>query len=251
LRRMATEKAAGFFDGAQPRAGLYFTLYKLRQELAAHGHAMTHRELAEGLDILSLSQLDIEFESESDALVIGRFGRNPFLLNLIGVKREDLERDPHARWYVEFHPFVVASLDKITYRQFNYQRWMGARSQLTRWLISQLVLKALQAQYGRPFVMKFSTIKRDSGLLEGYKLQRQAVAALDDAWDELVKPLGLLDSYTKAEERGARAKLEDVTYALYPSRTFAMEQKAANKRRLLADEPAAEPAQTEAQRVLL
>lgn len=231
LRRLATEQAAGFFDDAQPRSGLYFTLYRLRQELAAQGHAMTHRDLAEGLDVLSLSTLDIQTDKGEDSFGIGKFGRSPFIVNLVGVRREDLERAPDARWYVEFHPFVTASIDKITYRQFNYQRWMCSRSQLTRWLLSQLVLKYTQASFGNSFTMKFSTIKRDSGLLEGYKLQRQAVAALDDAWDELVK-LGVLASYSKEEERGARAKLEDVSYQLRPSHTFAKEQRAANRRQL-------------------
>lgn len=231
LRRLAMEKAAGFFDEAQPRSGLYFTLYRLRQELASQGHAMTHRELAEGLDVLSLSTLDIETEGDSDSLGLRKFGRSSFIANLAGVKREDLDRNPDARWYVEFHPFVTASIDKIAYRQFNYYRWMRGRSQLARWLISQLVLKYTQASVANSFAMKFSTIKRDSGLLEGYKLQRQAVAALDDAWNELVQ-LGVLTSYTKDEERGARAKLEDVNYKVQPSRTFAQEQRAANRRQL-------------------
>ena len=229
LRRLATEKAVGFFDKTKPRSGLYFTLYRLRQELAARDHAMTHRDLAEGLDILSLGGLDIETESDDDALGVRKFGRASFIVNLAGVKREDLNRNPEAQWYVEFHPFVTASIDKITYRQFNYHRWMQCRGQLGRWLISQLVLKYVQAAQAISFVMKYSTIKRDSGLLDGYKLPRQAVAALDEAWEEL-KGLGVLASYTKDEERGARAKLEDVSYKLHPTQTFAAEQRAANKR---------------------
>lgn len=231
LRRLATEKPSGFFDESQPRSGVYFTLYRLRQELAAQGHSMTHRDLAEGLDILSLGGLDIETESDHDALGVRKFGRASFIVNLAGVKREDLDRNPNARWYVEFHPFVTASIDKIAYRQFNYHRWMQCRGQLGRWLISQLVLKYTQAAQATSFTMKYSTIKRDSGLLDGYKLPRQAVAALDEAWEEL-KERGVLASYKKEEERGARAKLEDVSYTLLPTRTFAMEQRAANKRQL-------------------
>jgi hypothetical protein len=239
LRRLATEKAAGFFDDTAPRSGLFFTLYRLRQELAAQGHAMTHRELAESLDILSLSSLDIETEGGGDALGLGKFTRNTFLVNLAGVKREDLDRNPEARWYTEFHPFVTVSIDNIAYRQFNYNRWMRGRTQVTRWLISQLVLKYTQASAANSFVMKFSTIKRDSGLLEGYKLQRQAVAALDEAFDELVQ-LGVLRTFTRDEERGARSKLEDVRYTLHPSRAFAQEQRAANKRQLDAKAEASE-----------
>jgi hypothetical protein len=220
---------------------LHFTLYRLRQELSARGHSMTHRDLAEGLDVLSLSHIDIETEGQ-DSLGLGKFGRTSFIVNLAGVKREDLDRDPHARWYVEFHPFVTAAIDRISYRQFNYDRWMKARTQLARWLINQLVLKYTQAALSNTFIMKYSTIKRDSGLLGGYKLERQAVAALDDAWDEL-KELGVLASYRKEEQRGARAKLEDVSYTLLPTRVFASEQRAANKRLLDAKTAATPQAQ--------
>jgi len=231
LRRLATEKPSGFFDDSKPRSGLYFTLYRLRQELADQGHSMTHRDLAEGLDILSLGGLDIETEGDHDALGVRKFGRASFIVNLAGVKREDLDRNPNARWYVEFHPFVTASIDKIAYRQFNYHRWMQCRGQLGRWLISQLVLKYTQAAQATSFIMKYSTIKRDSGLLDGYKEPRQAVAALDEAWNEL-KERGVLASYKKEDERGARSKLIDVSYTLLPTRTFATEQRAANKRQL-------------------
>ena len=227
---MATDKASGFYDDSQPRSGLHFTLYRLRQELASRGHSMTHRDLAEGLDVLSLGSIDIETEDQ-DSLGLRKFGRASFIVNLAGVKREDLDKDPHARWYVEFHPFVTASIDKIAYRQFNYDRWMKGRTQLARWLIGQLVLKYTQAALGNSFVMKYSTIKRDSGLLDSYKLERQAVAALDEAWEEL-RALGVLISYTKDEQRGARAKLEDVSYKLLPTRVFVSEQRAANKRQL-------------------
>lgn len=228
LRRLATESETGFFDDTLPRSGLCFTLYRLRQELAARGHSMTHRDLAEGLDILSLGTIDIETEAQ-DTLGIGKFGRSSFINNLAGVTREDLERNPHARWYAEFHPFVTSSIDKIAYRSFNYDGWMRCRQQLSRWLIKQLVLKFTQAAVGYSFAMKYSTIRRDSGLLEGYKLERQAVAALDEAWDELVERQ-VLASYAKSEQRGARLKLIDVTYTLQPTRVFASEQRAANRR---------------------
>lgn len=234
LRRLATENDAGFFDDTLPRSGLHFTLYRLRQELAARGHAMTHRDLAEGLDILSLGTIDIETEAQ-DTLGIGKFGRSSFINNLAGVTREDLEKNPDARWYAEFHPFVTSSIDKIAYRSFNYDGWMRCRQQLSRWLIKQLVLKFTQAAVGYSFTMKYSTIKRDSGLLESYKLERQAVAALDEAWDELVERQVLI-SYSKSEQRGARSKLVDVSYTLQPTRVFASEQRVANRRQKDAKE---------------
>ena len=77
--------------------------------------------------------------------------------------------------------------------------------------------------------MRYSTIKRDSALLEGYKRERDAIFTLDASWDEL-KSLGVLTSYTKTEERGKRSKIVDVVYTIFPSPQFTAEQKASNRR---------------------
>ena len=131
-------------------------------------------------------------------------------------------------------PPVTQAIDAVTYRQFNYAQMMGHRTQLARWLHKQLSLKFTFASLITSFDMRFSTIKRDSALLEGYKLQRQAVAALDDALDEL-KASGVLSATQKNEIRGERAKLEDVIYTLTASREFITEIKAANKRQSLSE----------------
>ena len=233
LRRLATEKDSGFYAESTPasRSGVFFTLYRLRQELADQGHSMTHRDLAEGLDILAKSGIRFLAEGAHDLEFEGMFSQANFLPHLIGVTRQDLEKNPNGKWYAEFHPLVTRSISKIQYRQFNYDRFMSGKTQLARWLISQLVLKYTQAAMTAPFMMKYSTIKRDSGLLSGYRLERQAVAALDDAWEE-VKARGVLSSIKREEERGPRNKLEDVRYTVLPTSAFTKEQKAANRRLL-------------------
>ena len=82
--------------------------------------------------------------------------------------------------------------------------------------------------------MRYSTIRRDSNLLEGYGLERKAVAALDAAFAELKKHV-LMD-VKKQETRGPRGKLLDVVYTLVPSPDFVAQMKAANKRQMLAEE---------------
>lgn len=226
LRKISAEQHAGFFDQPSYRSGARFSLYQLRKELEQQGHSLRYDELVEGLDILSLSSIEI-----SAALDDGdeAFARSTYLAALTGVKRKDYETDRAARWMAQFHPLVTQSIDQVTYRQFNYQRLMRCNTQLARWLVSQLVLKYTQAAMLNSFEMRYSTIKRDSSLLNNYKLERQAVAALDDAWEEL-RSVGALSVVKKAEQRGARNKLEDVTYTLFPTSQFVAEQKAANRR---------------------
>jgi hypothetical protein len=226
LRKLAVEQYAGFFDQPDFRSGCRFTLYQLRNHLIAQGHSLRYDELMEGLDILSLSSIEIEGGGDQEDVTYTRMN---YLSLLARVKRKDLINDPDAKWLVQFHPLITDSIQKITYRQFNYKRLMNCRTQLARWLIGQLVLKYTQAALTNTFEMKYSTIKRDSALLEGYTRKRDAIAALEGAWTE-VKGLGVLTNFKKAEQRGIRAKLEDVIYTLYPSPEFISEQKTANRR---------------------
>ncbi len=226
LRKISTEQHAGFFHEQNFRSGVLFSLYQLRKELEQQGHSLRYEELIEGLDILSLSAIEIAAtNNDSDKA----FARSTYLTALSGVKRKDYEADRSAKWAAQFHPLVTQSIDQVTYRQFNYRRLMNCSTHLARWIIGQLVLKYTQAALVNSFEMRFSTIKRDSALLSGYGRERDAVAALDGAWEEL-KTLGVLSIFKKTEQRGARGKLKDVIYTLHPSREFVAEQKAANRR---------------------
>ena len=228
LRKISAEQHAGFFHQPSYRSGARFSLGQLRRELEQQGHSLRYGELVEGLDILSLSAIEIVATNADGEEA---FARSTYLAALTGVKRKDYEADRDARWAAQFHPLVTQSIDQVTYRQFNYQRLMRCNTQLARWLIGQLVLKYTQAALINSFDMRYSTIKRDSALLNGYARERDAVAALDAAWDEL-KTLGALAVVKKAESRGMRAKLNDVTYTLHPTREFVAEQKAANRRQV-------------------
>lgn len=227
LRKLAAEQYAGFFDKPNHRSGVAFTLYRLRQELAAQGHAMTYQGLAEGLEVLHHSQISI-LDPESDADDPSLISQ-AYLPALAKVNKNGRSADPDAKWFVQFHGLVTDSINQITYRQFNYQRLMKCSTQLARWLISQLVLKYTQASLQNSFEMRFSTIKRDSGLLSGYSRTRDAVAALNGSWEE-VRNLGAICMVKKVEERDVCGQLKDVIFTLYTSREFAAEQKAANRR---------------------
>ena len=233
LRKLAAEKDQGFYDQPDFRSGVAFSLHRLRQELSDQGHSMTFESLTEGLEVLhgaTLRLIDASSDPDDPSIL-----SQAYLPALGKVNKKGRASDPDAKWYVQFHGLVTNSINQITYRQFNYQHLMKCSTQLARWLMSQLVLKFTNAGMGTEFKMKFSTIQRDSGLLNGYTRPRDAFAALDLAWAE-VRNGGVLTDVKKEEERGVRAKIVDVTYTLTPSRQFATEQKAANRRNLDARE---------------
>lgn len=229
LRKIAAEQNNGFFDKPNYRSGVMFTLHMLREELKKRGHTRSYQEIVLSLKILARSSIEISATDGKDG---EGFTINPYFSGLSAVSRTILNQDPQAKWIVQFHPLVTQSIDTLTYRQYSYAQMMSHSTQLARWLHKQLSLKFTFASLMTSFEIRFSTIKRDSNLLEGYKQLRQAVVALDLAFEDLRKGC-VLSAIQKKEVRGARAKLEDVVYTLTASRDFITQTKAANKRQSL------------------
>jgi len=203
-----------------------FTLHMLREELKKRGHTRSYQEIVLSLKILARSSIEIITTDGKDG---EGFTINGYFSGLSAVSKNKIAEDPEAKWIVQFHPLVTQAIDALTYRQFNYAQMMSHRTQLARWIHKQLSLKFTFASLMTSFEMRYSTIKRDSALLEGYRQERQAIVKLDEAWDEL-KASGVLMSVSKSEIRGPRAKLEDVVYTIKASINFVTEMKAANKR---------------------
>lgn len=233
LRKIAADQNNGYYDPRERRSGVVFTLHMVRKELEKRGHGRTYKEINLSLEIMARSVI---ITSTADGKE-GEFTSNSlYLNNFFRVSKGKLAEDPGAKWFADFHPFASGALDELTYRQFNYARLMSHKNQLARWLNKVLSLKYLNASFLHPFEMRFSTIMRDSGLLNGYTVLRLAVAAVDSAFEELQTcqpPLLGLKPEKKLIE-GKRGKILDVVYTLYPSRAFMAEVKAASKRQSLA-----------------
>ncbi len=228
LRKLAAEQQCGFYDQSNYRSGVRFSLHQLRKELARRGHTLRYDQLIEGLDILSMCAIEIR-ATNSDGEEA--FRRSNYLPALSGVQKADFEANRDAKWVAQFHPLLSRGIDQVTYRQYNYDRLMRCKTQIARWLIAQLVLKFVAASLGTTFVMRYSTIKRDSALLDGYAQERDAFDALKEAWEE-IKELGVLSRVDIELKRGARGKLEEGIYTIYATKEFVGEQKAANRRLL-------------------
>ncbi len=175
--------------------------------------------------VLRKSHIEIRKEDgKGESLVAANY-----LPAVAAVSRQLLDEDPDARWVAQFHPLMARSLDQLTYRQFNYVTMMGLPTQLARWLYRQLCIKFTFASLlGKPFEMRYSTIKRDSNLLHRGR-ERDNQSDVGKAFAELIQ-CGMLREVRKQSVIGVRGKIEDIIYQLYPTPEFTREVKAANKR---------------------
>lgn len=220
LRKIAAEQNHGFLDHQE--SGVIFTLHMLRQELRRRGHALSYQEVVEGLDVLAGCRIEIHSADGT-----GDY-QTPILADLLRVSRSRYKADPKARWMAHFSPLVTRSILSLNYRQYDYHAMMSHSTQLARWLHKRLAHNYVNASLLQPYTILFSTIQRDSGLLE-YKEQRHAVRKLDEALDEL-KAHQILVEITKDARRGARGCILDVVYRMLPHPVFVGQIKAANKR---------------------
>jgi hypothetical protein len=231
LRKIATRQAAGFFEKHSMRSGVAFSLYELREELAARGHARSYQEIIQYLTILHMSHIKlIVGEGKGEAFV-----SSSYLPALAAVSQKQLADDPSAKWVVQFHPLVAQCIDQLTYRQYNYQTMMGLPSQLARWIHKLLSIKfTFASMTGKGFELRYSTIKRDSNLLNQSN-ERNNRCEVDRAFALLIEHKVLREAQKMTVEgdrdgtRGRR-KIVDVAYQLYPTQEFIREMKAANKR---------------------
>lgn len=220
LRKIATEQQQGFLEAQD--SGAVFSLHMLRQELRQRGHTMSYDEVVEALEIMSNCTIQIRPED-------GKGGyQSPILTSLTWVTKERYRTDPKSRWIAYFSPLVTQSIKELTYRQYDYQTMMRHTSQLSRWLHKRLAHHYTNASLQYPYRFKFSSVQRDSGLLE-HAQTRDAVNALDEALAEL-KTHAVLINVDKEKRTGARNKIMDVLYTATPHPYFIDHIKAANRR---------------------
>ena len=231
LRKLAVDQNQGFYDKAEAISGVVFSLHQLREELKRRGHTRSYAEIILSLDILARSFIQIEgnmLESKS-------VKRSNYFPEVVSVCRKDYVADPDAKWLVRFHPLVAQSIEKLSYRQFNYERLMQHTRQLTRWINKLLIDKYTFASRFKTFEIRYTTIKRDSAMLNNYARERKAQEECDFCVNEL-KANNVIIGFERNVETGLRGKILDISYTLTPSDAFVAEVKAASKRKQLSTE---------------
>ena len=221
LRKMACDRLNGVFLNDQ--AGVQFTLYELQKELRARGHAVNLPDLLQSLKICNLSSLSVE---RADGTAVIQSAIFPALL-VVG-KEDWLKKPKQARCYVQFNPLVTASINHLSYRQYDYLTYMSYKHRLARWLHKRMAHNYVQASMMELYSISMNTILRDSGAYRSPRANNNA-REIENALDEL-KSKQVLMAYKKAVKRGARNKIVDVMYEMRPDFHFIDEMKKANGR---------------------
>lgn len=224
LRKIFADQNFGFHDPARGESWVRFSLNMIRAELANRGRTRSIEEIKRSLEILSRTVLDVTIEGRGSKQTVYT---NPIINDLTRVTRDMWKEDRKAMWMVRLPGLLSASINKLTYRQFNYAVLMSLNSQLARWLHKRLSHEYTNAHLNNPYQILFSTIERDSSMLN-HSRRSANMAAVKSAIEDLIKAHVL---YTYTEERRTEGKaVQDCLYTLIPNSDFVSDIKAANAR---------------------
>jgi hypothetical protein len=245
LKKLACDRLNGvYLNGI---AGVQFTLYELRKELKSRGHDIHLNDLIKSLLICRRTNIVITSTQDDGSEV---FMDSSIFPTLVITKRREWEKNPKGtRCYVQFNPLVTHSINRLTYRQFDYAIFMTFQRQLARWFHKRLSHNYTQAALMEPYHIRMSTIVRDSALVNAQRIRDQA-RYIEESLDELAEKNVLL-RYSKKVMTTKRKKIEDITYVLTPHPLFVSEITTANKRGsklaqlALTSKPSSQPADPE------
>lgn len=231
LWKIAHDKMRGCYLDKMVSVG--FTLYELRQELAKRGHSIHFNALIEALTILN--RCGITLRNESGKAV---FSASIFPQLLITSRSEWLTNPKEAKCYVQFNLLATESLKQLSYRLFDYAKFMTLQQMLAKWFFKRLSHNFIQAKSGTPYTIKASTVIRDSGLVNCDTFRFQ-VRAIDAALDELkAKRIVLQINKKRIFDPLDKRKVQDAIYELLPTYEFSQQVILGNRRVLFLEEQA-------------
>lgn len=219
LKKIFTDQRYGVHDPANTESWVRFTLKMIQKELKNRKRARDIKQIKHAIEVMSTCILAIYIDDKE-------IWKGSILQDLVTVGREEYLADTNAHHIARLPLFVSHSINRLDFRQFNYDRLMGCNEQLSRWIYKQLINRYRQASVMNGYHFMYSGLK-DSGLLQQTR-ERDNRNKVISALDELVR-CKVLMSY-QIDERKEGRKIVDVKYTVSPSMEFIKEQKAANMR---------------------
>lgn len=220
LRKIACRDGGMFLN---EQAGVSFTLNALNQELKFYHKEKKHDDLVMALKILAGTELTLTLDGESTPELQANI-----LPILVRTNRDDYIEDPTSKCYAQFNPLVTASINDISYRQFDYETYMSLKSAVARWLFIRMAHNFRQASAQQHYSITAKRVISDSYLANNREF-RHRIGEIDKAWDEL-KEKGVVFDVDAKREIGPRNTILDSKYTVCVSQNFIDETVFANTR---------------------
>lgn len=219
LKKILSDQKYGVHDASNAETWVKFSLGMLHTELSNRGRQRNKNQIKHAISVMSRCNITLYRDNKE-------VWNGAILQDLVTVGRDDYLEKSDSLHIARLPVFISRAINKLEYRQFNYDRLLRCNGQLTRWIYKKLIHRYRQASPMTTYHFMYSELK-GSGLLQQSQERTNRRKALD-ALDELVSK-GVLMNY-QADERKVGRKIADVKYTVVASIEFGREQAAAHKR---------------------
>jgi hypothetical protein len=241
LRRMAAVQYADMSrrkDKDTEHVTVTFRLSDLRGQLAEDGHQFKSSEIAEALEVLAKSQIQLSGDVPDDLAKGHRWtATHPYSMladmRVVKPKEGETPEGDRTSYFVSLHPLAAAAILQGRFFDHNHRRTMQLRKPLARWLIKRMSLKYRQAARGgvvkkEGYNLSLSRIVAESGILPDKRL-RDTVLRIREAIQELSSSGWLsrwkgFDEVTTFDKTASGQKaIKEIVWTFYPSSEFITE----------------------------
>lgn len=219
LRKIAVNGGGYLIEG---KAGVMFSLYELRGELASTGHTFSEAEIKEAIMVCRGATLECQ-SLNGDSLISSSF------FPMIGLTSREkyVNVKGDTRCYVQFNPMVTDSILGLTFRQYSYKKAMKLSSPLARYIYKRMSHYWSQAAQDAPYTPSLVSFLEQSPRGLSVRMPEN-IRAMKNALDVLVNE-NVLSDYDAERIKDGRATA-DVRYTIRPTADFVSQVKAANHR---------------------
>lgn len=217
LRKMALSGAAINHKGS---LGVHFSIYDLKEELAARGHKASHNDIKRSILILRRSSLRITDKKN------GHTWEENFFPQLAMGGWQDGPGSQYSKWYVSFHSLVTDNISKLQYRDMNYPDLMKIKGMLARYIFQRMVNVYTYANPKEPYQPTRNQLLSESG--KGFTGSSSAqTEQIDRALNQL-QDKGIIEYWEKTGQERQGKKVVNVYYNIYPTKRFTRQVVRAN-----------------------
>lgn len=221
LRKIFADQQHGRHYVKQNDSFVDFSLGMIARELRARGRARSLDEIKRSLDIMNGCHMTLHFHGSTKKAAY----KGAIIPEMMEVSRIEYMADPKAKWRARLPLVYSHAINSLEFRQFNYETLMSMSSQLARWLHKLMSRRYTNASLTRPYTIKYSTIKRDSGMLVHSRETENKKTVI-----KAIEELKAQDVVLYYKERDSTNDPRDPVYDLTPTGCFVGDMKAANKR---------------------
>jgi hypothetical protein len=224
LKKIFSDQRQGIHNPKERESLVRWSLRMIRKELKERGHTRSLEQIRQSLNILAGCIIRLYVDGKKQPIYTG-----PILSDLVDVTRDDWLDNPKKLLMARLPLLVSASINRLEYREFNYDRLMTLENALARWFLRRLIHNFTQAGGLNTYDILFSTIERDSGLITSSDMSRR-VKQVDTMFAELQEQEVLIsvDKDERRSGRGRGGKINDILYRCLSHPNFTAEVKAAN-----------------------